>query len=42
MEKKMRLKQHIEYAAQKGALGVIDDFLRNLNPDQWHKDDGNS
>jgi len=26
-EKKMRLKQHIEYAAQKGALGEIDDFL---------------
>ena len=40
MEKKMRLKQHIEYAAQKGALDEIDDSLRNLTPDQWHKDDG--
>jgi hypothetical protein len=41
MEKMMRLRQHIEYASEKGALDEIDDYLRNLAPDQWHKDDGN-
>ena len=41
MEKMMRLRQHIEYAAGKGALDEIDDFLRNLALYQWHKDDGN-
>jgi len=33
--------QHIKYAAGKGTLDEIDDFLRSLTPDQWHKDDGN-
>lgn len=36
LEKMLRLKQHIEYAAEKGVLGQVDQFLRNLKPEEWH------
>jgi hypothetical protein len=35
LEKMLRLRQHINYAAENGALADVDDFLRNLRPDQW-------
>jgi hypothetical protein len=36
LEKMLRLKQHIEYAAEKGILGQVDQFLRSLQPEEWH------
>jgi hypothetical protein len=36
IEKTLRLRQHIEYAAEKGILNVVDQYLRNLTDDQWH------
>lgn len=36
LEKKMRLKQHIEYAAEKGVLVLVDQFLRGLNQSEWY------
>lgn len=36
LEKILRLMQHIEYAAEKGVLGQVDQFLRNLHPEEWH------
>jgi len=41
ISEKSLMAQHIKYAAGKGTLDEIDDFLRSLTPDQWHKDDGN-
>jgi len=36
LEKMLRLRQHIEYAAENDALEAVDKYLRNLSPDQWH------
>ena len=36
IEKSLRLREHIEYAASKGVLDSVERFLRNLLPDQWH------
>lgn len=36
LEKILRLRQHIEYAAEHGVLDTVDQYLRNLPPDQWH------
>jgi len=34
-EKRMRLREHIEYADAHGALDAVDTFLRSLKPDEW-------
>ena len=39
-EKRQRLIQHIEYAADHDVLDKIDDFLRELSPDKWAYGDG--
>lgn len=36
LEKMLRLKQHIEYAAEKGVLDQVDQFLRSLPSEEWH------
>lgn len=36
LEKMLRLKDHIEYAAENGVLDEIDRFLRGLSHDDWH------
>ncbi len=36
IEKMLRFRQHIEYAAEKGILHVIDQYLRNLTSNDWH------
>jgi len=36
IEKMLRLRQHIEYAAEKGILNVVDQYLRRLSKDHWH------
>jgi hypothetical protein len=36
IEKQLRLREHIEHAAQHGVLDAVDSFLRSLMPDQWH------
>lgn len=36
LEKMLRLKQHIESAAEKGVFDLIDRFIRNLSPEEWH------
>ena len=36
MEKMLRLEEHIEYAAENGALDAVDIFLRELSPEEWH------
>jgi len=35
LEKHLRFREHIEYAALKGALETVDGFLRSLTSDQW-------
>ena len=35
-EKSARLKLHLEYAAENGALGAVDRFLRDLPASGWH------
>ena len=35
-EKQLRLKEHIEYAAQHGVLDAVDSFLRGLAQEEWH------
>ncbi len=35
LEKILRLKQHLEYAAEKGALDQVELFLKNLTQDEW-------
>lgn len=35
MAKRIVLEEHIQYAAEHNALDLVDDFLRNLRPDQW-------
>ena len=34
--KRMRLFDHIRYAADHGVLDQVDRYLRDLNPDQWY------
>jgi hypothetical protein len=34
--KMLRLKEHIEYAAEHGCLEQVDRFLRGLPEDAWH------
>lgn len=34
--KMSRLEDHIKWAAERGALGPVTAFLRNLGEDQWH------
>lgn len=36
LEKMLRLRQHIEYAAEKGVLDLIEQFLKGLPPEDWH------
>jgi len=36
MLKKLRLREHLEWAAAHGALAAIDTYLRGLREDQWH------
>ena len=36
MEKQIRLREHIEYAAQHLVLDSVDSFLRGLPPQDWH------
>lgn len=31
----LRLQEHIEYAAQNGALAQVDEYLRHLNEEDW-------
>jgi len=35
-EKQLRFREHVEYAAQRGVLDVVDSFLRDLTPEQWY------
>lgn len=37
LEKMLRLREHIEYAETRGALDRVDDYLRRLHQDQWHR-----
>ena len=39
-EKRLRLREHIEYAAQHGVLAAVDSFLRGLAQEQWHTLEG--
>ena len=39
LEKMLRLRQHIEYAAEKGVLDLVDHFLRELPNDEWYNID---
>lgn len=34
--KKLRLKEHIRYAAEHQVLDQVDEFVRGLEPDQWY------
>jgi len=36
IEKILRFRQHIEYAAEKGILDVVEQYLRSLSNDDWH------
>jgi len=36
IEKMLRLRKHIEYAAEKGILNIVDQYLRNLPNKDWH------
>ncbi|MDD5090015.1 MAG: hypothetical protein PHQ23_03780 [Candidatus Wallbacteria bacterium] len=38
-EKKMRLREHLEYAEKKGVLNEVIDFLSNLRPEDWKSSD---
>ena len=35
-QKMMRLKLHIQYAANKGILDRIEEFIKSLKRDEWH------
>jgi hypothetical protein len=35
-QKKERLKDHIQWASEHGALSKVDDFLRSLPEGEWH------
>jgi hypothetical protein len=36
MEKQLRLREHIEYAAAEGVIDAADSYLRGLSPAQWY------
>jgi hypothetical protein len=36
IEKMLRLRQHIEYASEKGSLDAVDQFLRSLSDNDWY------
>ena len=36
LDKMMRLKQHIEYAADKDMLDPVEKFIRGLTREEWH------
>lgn len=36
LDKRLRLREHIEYAAERGVLTEVDLFLRGLSPEQWY------
>jgi len=36
LEKMLRLKLHIQYAAEKGVLDNVEQFLKRLTPEKWH------
>ncbi len=36
LEKVIRLREHIEYAASHGVLDRVDRFLRGLSPEKWY------
>ena len=36
LEKLLRLREHIEYAASHGALATVDQFLRAIPREDWH------
>ncbi|MDH3332436.1 MAG: hypothetical protein WBD61_07715 [Desulfobulbales bacterium] len=35
-EKMLRLKQHIQYAAEKDLLDIVEKFIKSLPRDDWH------
>lgn len=37
IEKMLRLKQHIEYAAKHGVLDKVETYLKNLPTEDWYK-----
>lgn len=37
LEKMLRLREHIEYAASNGALDAVDRFLRGLEDVEWQR-----
>jgi hypothetical protein len=39
LEKVLRLREHIEYAATNGALDEVNTFLRGLEDAEWHRID---
>jgi hypothetical protein len=39
MEKRERFHDHIRWAYQFGALDSVADFILNLNPEDWHRED---
>jgi len=39
-QKRQRLIQHIQHAVDRGVLEKVDEFLRELKPDQWAYGDG--
>jgi hypothetical protein len=36
LEKMLRLRQHIEYAEEKGVLDLVEKFLKGLPQEEWH------
>ena len=36
LEKRIRLREHLEWAASHGTLDDVDGFLRSLAPGDWH------
>jgi hypothetical protein len=36
LEKMLRLKQHIQYAAKKDLLDIVEKFIKSLPRDDWH------
>jgi hypothetical protein len=36
IEKQLRLREHIDYAATHGLLDSADSLLRGLTPEEWH------
>jgi len=38
-QKKERLKDHIQWASNHGALSAVDKFLRSLSESDWHHEE---